>query len=117
MEGCYGFFGVYDILYVNVFCVLIIIVFMFIINGFNLIDGINGLVGSFGILVVGMLGGWFFWVGCIELFILFFVMVGVCVVFFKFNYMFVKIFMGDFGFFVIGMICLILIIFFIEVNY
>ncbi|MEQ8705569.1 MAG: MraY family glycosyltransferase [Phaeodactylibacter sp.] len=117
MEGCYGLFGVHDFLPVNIFRVLTILVFMLIINGFNLIDGINGLAGSIGTLAAGILGGWFFWAGRIELSVLSFALVGTCIAFLKFNYTPAKTFMGDSGSLVIGITCAILIIAFIDINY
>ena len=117
LEGCYGIFGVHNILHVNIFRGLTIIVFMLIINGFNLIDGINGLAGSIGTLAAGILGGWFFWVGRIELSVLSFALVGACIAFLKFNYTPAKTFMGDSGSLVIGITCAILITSFIEINH
>lgn len=117
LEGFYGLFGMDDFAYVNIFRALTIIVFMLIINGFNLIDGINGLAGSIGTLAAGILGGWFFWVGRIELSVLSFALVGACVAFLKFNYTPAKTFMGDSGSLVIGMVCAILVTSFIDVNH
>jgi UDP-N-acetylmuramyl pentapeptide phosphotransferase/UDP-N-acetylglucosamine-1-phosphate transferase len=117
LEGSYGLFGVHEIWHVNAFRVVTILVFMLIINGFNLIDGINGLAGSIGTLAAGILGGWFFWAGRIELSVLSFALVGACIAFLKFNYTPAKTFMGDSGSLVIGITCAILIVAFIDVNH
>lgn len=117
LEGCYGLFGVHDFTHVMVFRVLTIVVLVLIVNGFNLIDGINGLAGNIGALAAGVLGGWFFWAGRIELSVLSFALVGACVAFLKFNYTPAKTFMGDCGSLVIGITCAILIVAFINANH
>ncbi|GJM31782.1 MAG: undecaprenyl-phosphate alpha-N-acetylglucosaminyl 1-phosphate transferase [Saprospiraceae bacterium] len=88
-----------------------------IVNAFNLIDGINGLAGSIGSLIAGTLGIWFFLTGHIEYAIVAFSLVGAVVGFLKYNYTPAKIFMGDTGALLVGLICAILIIQFIDYNY
>ena len=117
LEGLYGLFGLHGFLPVFVFRILTLIVLILIVNGFNMIDGINGLAGSIATLAAGILGGWFYWVGRIELAVLSFALVGSCIAFLKFNYTPAKTFMGDSGSLVIGMTCAILIVAFINVNH
>ena len=109
----YGFFGVTYIIdsFSYVLTLMTIIVIM---NAFNLIDGIDGLAGSLGILTCSTFGLFFYLNGDI-----FFAMVGFVVssslfAFLIYNYSPAKIFMGDTGSMLIGLINAILAIHFIE---
>lgn len=113
LTSFYGIFGIYEIPYwfavaVSMFTILVII------NAFNLIDGINGLSGSLGILISFILGSWFFMVDRIELAIVAFSLAGATVAFLKYNVTPAKIFMGDTGSLLLGLVCSILTIEFIE---
>ncbi len=88
-----------------------------IVNAFNLIDGINGLAGSIGALIAGTLGTWFYLTGHIEYAIVAFTLVGSIVGFLKYNFSPAKIFMGDTGALLVGLVSAILIIQFIDFNY
>ena len=58
----YGIMGIYELPYWS--SVLItLFTFVVITNSFNLIDGIDGLAGTIGILILGFLGTWFFQMG------------------------------------------------------
>jgi UDP-GlcNAc:undecaprenyl-phosphate GlcNAc-1-phosphate transferase len=117
LSGFYGLFGVHDPLW-EPFCVLLTIFTMLvIINAFNLIDGINGLAGSIGALITGTLGCWFFMVDRIEFAIVAFATTGAVIAFLKYNYTPAKIFMGDTGSLLIGLVSAILAIEFIDLNY
>ncbi|MCZ2100967.1 MAG: undecaprenyl/decaprenyl-phosphate alpha-N-acetylglucosaminyl 1-phosphate transferase [Chitinophagales bacterium] len=115
LTSLYGFFGVYampeywSILF-SMFTILVII------NGFNLIDGINGLSASLGLLTTSVFGAWFYLIGSIEFSILAFALFGSLLAFLKFNITPAKIFMGDTGSLFIGLICAILAIQFIEIQ-
>jgi len=87
-----------------------------IINAINLIDGINGLSGSVGIVISVAFGWWFYSINAIELAIIAFALAGALVAFLKFNITPAKIFMGDTGALLIGLVCSILAIKFIELN-
>lgn len=115
LTSLYGFFGIYEMpeymsILLSIFTILVII------NGFNLIDGINGLSASLGLLITGVFGVWFFLIGSIEFSILAFALFGALLAFLKFNITPAKIFMGDTGSLFIGMICSILAIHFIEIQ-
>lgn len=115
LTSLYGFFGVYVMpeylsILLSIFTILVII------NGFNLIDGINGLSASLGILIMGVFGVWFYLIGSIEFSILAFALFGSLLAFLKFNITPARIFMGDTGSLFIGMICSILAIHFIEIQ-
>lgn len=90
---------------------------LLITNAFNLVDGINGLAGSIGTLIITTLGCWFFMTGAIELAIVAFATAGAVVAFLRYNFTPAQIFMGDTGSLMIGLICAILAIQFLEINH
>jgi len=115
ITSLYGIFGIYELppvvaVLFSIFSILVII------NAFNLIDGINGLCGSIGALITISLGSWFFLVDRIELSLLAFGLAGAIFAFLKYNYTPAKIFMGDTGSLIIGIICAVLTIKFIEFH-
>ena len=87
-----------------------------IINAFNLIDGINGLSGSLGILITVVLGTWFYEIQRLEISIVAFALAGACLAFLRFKITPAKIFMGDTGALLLGLVCSILAILFIELH-
>jgi UDP-N-acetylmuramyl pentapeptide phosphotransferase/UDP-N-acetylglucosamine-1-phosphate transferase len=103
IEGFYGLFGWGEIPTVVSFF-LTIITTAFIINAFNLIDGINGLAGSLGL--TGAVGfGILFWQhGLLEWAFMAAVLVGVLLGFLKYNFGKADIFMGDNGSMFLGLI-------------
>jgi len=110
-----GIFGIYEIPYI-ISVLLSIFTILVIINAFNLIDGINGLSGSIGTLISIVLGFWFFLAKQPELAIVAFSLAGALIAFLKYNFTPARIFMGDTGSLLVGIICSILIIKFIEVQ-
>ncbi|HNE28860.1 MAG: MraY family glycosyltransferase [Saprospiraceae bacterium] len=115
ISGLYGILGVYDLPGLFSF-VLSIVVIVGIINAFNLIDGINGLAGSIGLLACITWGSWFFLVGHLELAVLAACLAGALTAFLKFNFTPARIFMGDTGSMLIGLICSVFAIRFIELQ-
>ena len=115
LTSLYGVFGIYELpeWFAVVLSIFIIIV---IINAFNLIDGINGLSGSLGTLISCILGAWFYLVDEIGLALVAFALSGALIAFLKYNYTPAKIFMGDTGSLLVGLVCSILVIKFIEFN-
>ena len=93
-----------------------VFVYIVIINAFNLIDGINGLAGSVGGLIIMVFGVWFTVNGFDEYAIIAFATIGAILAFLKYNFSPAKIFMGDTGSLLIGIISAILTIKFIELN-
>jgi UDP-N-acetylmuramyl pentapeptide phosphotransferase/UDP-N-acetylglucosamine-1-phosphate transferase len=87
-----------------------------IINAFNLIDGVNGLAGTVALLVSIVFGFLFYKVDRIELAIVAFSMAGSIVAFLKYNYTPAKIFMGDTGSLLLGLVSAVLAIKFFEIN-
>lgn len=86
-----------------------------IINAFNLIDGVDGLAGTLGLLTMSVFGTYFFMAGLVGYAILAFAMAGSLLAFLIFNYNPAKIFMGDSGSLLLGLLNAILVIKFIEV--
>ncbi len=112
----YGLFGIYDLPELTSFA-LSIVVIIAIINSFNLIDGIDGLAGSIGLLACVIWGSWFLAAGSAGLAVVAFSLAGAIVAFMKYNFSPAKIFMGDTGSMLIGTVCAILAISFIEMNH
>lgn len=117
LTGLYGFLGIEQELGRVTYILLSIFTMLVIINAFNLIDGINGLAGSIGALIAGVLGSWFYMVGHIELAIVAFTITGSVLAFLRYNFTPARIFMGDTGSLLVGIVSSILIIKFIDSNY
>ncbi len=115
LTSLYGIFGVSELPEV-VAIALSIFTIIVIINAFNLIDGINGLSGSIGSLIAITLGSWFYLIDHIELAIVAYAMSGAVIAFLKYNITPAKIFMGDTGSLLVGLVCSILTIKFIELH-
>jgi len=86
-----------------------------VINSFNLIDGVDGLAASLGILTMLVFGTYFFLIDYQAYALLAFSMAGSLVAFIIFNHHPAKIFMGDSGSLMIGLVNAILVIKFINV--
>lgn len=86
-----------------------------IINSFNLIDGVDGLAGSLGLLSTSVFGIYFVSVGHTSDAVLAFSLAGAILAFLIFNFQPARIFMGDTGSLLIGLINSILVIKFINV--
>lgn len=115
ITSLYGLFGISYL--GNMFSIILsIITIIFIINAFNIIDGINLLAGSIAILISLSFGIWFFYYGFFDYAILAASMSGAIFAFLKYNYTPAKIFMGDSGSLSIGLLAAVLAIQFIEKN-
>jgi len=115
IDNFYGLFGFYEL--ADWFSIpFTIVVIVFIINAFNLIDGINGLAGTIGAIIAATFGIWFFLVDRIEIALICFSMLGAIIAFLKYNYTPAKIFMGDTGSLLIGLVSSMLAIKFMEIN-
>ena len=115
--NCYGFFGMDE---VNIMFSLFLTLFVMlsIINAFNLIDGIDGLASGLAIVASVFLGVWFFVAGHFTLAVISIALAGSLCGFFIFNVFGKKskLFMGDTGSLIIGLIISTLIIKFNELN-
>ncbi|MFC5282904.1 MraY family glycosyltransferase [Pedobacter alpinus] len=115
LTSLYGVFDVFEIpLYLSISISILLI--MFIVNAFNLIDGIDGLAGTIGLVVNLTFAVLFIHMGQIEMASLAFSMVGAIVGFLIYNYSPAKIFMGDTGSLLIGLVSVVLAFKFIELN-
>lgn len=115
LSSLYGVFNIWDVHPVagGVFSVALII---FINNAFNLIDGVDGLAGTVG-AIVNLCFGVFFALGNdVAYAFIAFSMLGAILGFLVFNYPPAKIFMGDTGSLIIGLVSAVLAIEFIETN-
>ena len=115
LTSLYGVFNVHELAF-SVSVILSIVIIMFIVNAFNLIDGIDGLAGTIGLVVCLTFAVLFIHMGQLEMASLAFSMVGALVGFLYYNYSPAKIFMGDTGSLLIGLISVVLGIKFIELN-
>lgn len=111
----YGVFGVYNIPYITS-AVLSILFVILIINAFNLIDGIDGLAGTTCIIVNGAFTILFVHMKHYEMAAVSLTIVGAVCGFLRYNLTPAKIFMGDAGSLLIGLISAIMAIRFIELN-
>jgi len=109
-----GFLGVYQLpemfsLLLTYFAVIVVI------NSFNLIDGIDGLAGSLGLISTVIFGTYFLNVNMLPYAVIAFSLAGSLLAFLIFNFQPAKIFMGDTGSLLVGTINAILVIKFINV--
>jgi UDP-N-acetylmuramyl pentapeptide phosphotransferase/UDP-N-acetylglucosamine-1-phosphate transferase len=114
IRSMHGFLGIYDLpemmsLLLTYFTVIVVI------NSFNLIDGVDGLAGSLGLMTTIVLGIYFYKSDLIPYSILSFALAGSLAAFLIFNFQPAKIFMGDTGSLLIGLLTAILVIKFINV--
>ena len=86
-----------------------------VINAFNLIDGVDGLAGSLGLLTMAVFGAYFYYTGFTSYALLAVAMGGSLAAFLMFNFNPAKIFMGDSGSLLLGLVNAILVIKFIGV--
>lgn len=114
IESMHGFLGIdglppmvsYFVTYTTV---------IVIVNAFNLIDGVDGLAGSLGILTTAVFGTYFSMAGLPAYAMFAFALTGALSAFLVFNYHPAKIFMGDSGSLLLGLVNSILVIKFISV--
>jgi UDP-N-acetylmuramyl pentapeptide phosphotransferase/UDP-N-acetylglucosamine-1-phosphate transferase len=113
----HGFFGIEEIHYALSVPITILTILV-IINGFNFIDGVDGLSASIGIITTSAFAYWFILVHENQLAILCLSFIGSLFAFFLFNVFGEKnkIFMGDTGSLLIGLLLSVLVIKFNELN-
>lgn len=114
----YGMFNVYDLPY-WVSVAFTIFTIMTIINAFNLIDGINGLCSSNGIISSLTFGIWLYLVDnevSMQWVVLISALIGALIAFLRYNVTPAKIFMGDTGSLLLGLLLAVFTINFLETN-
>ncbi|MGV3657938.1 MAG: glycosyltransferase family 4 protein [Chitinophagaceae bacterium] len=87
-----------------------------VINAYNLIDGVDGLAGSLGLLTTTVFGTYFLVAGVPAYALLSFAVAGSLAAFLMFNFNPAKIFMGDSGSLMLGLINSILVLKFMQVG-
>jgi UDP-GlcNAc:undecaprenyl-phosphate/decaprenyl-phosphate GlcNAc-1-phosphate transferase len=117
ISNLHGFIGIGDIPYA-LSILLTIFVMLALINGFNLIDGIDGLASGIGILVSFILGIWFYVTGNIACTVMCAALAGGLISFFYYNVFSKKnkIFLGDTGSLTIGLVLGVLIVRFLQLE-
>ncbi len=114
IRSMHGFLGIYQLpemfsLLLTYFAVIVVI------NSFNLIDGVDGLAGSLGLLSTVIFGVYFLSVNMLPYAVIAFSLAGSLLAFLIFNFQPAKIFMGDTGSLLVGTINSILVVKFINV--
>lgn len=114
IESMHGMFGLgvlpEPLSYLISYATIIVIV-----NAYNLIDGVDGLAGSLGLLTTSIFGVYFFAANMPVYSLMAFGMTGSLLAFLVFNFNPAKIFMGDSGSLLLGLVNAILVIKFIAV--
>jgi UDP-N-acetylmuramyl pentapeptide phosphotransferase/UDP-N-acetylglucosamine-1-phosphate transferase len=114
IESMHGFLGVGK-LPDPVGIALSYITIIVVVNAYNLIDGVDGLAGSLGLLTTAIFGVYFFMAGLPLYSLVAFAMSGSLLAFLIFNFHPARIFMGDSGSLLLGLVNAILVIKFITV--
>jgi len=115
IPSLYGIFGV-GMLPESASILLTLFTIIVITNAFNLIDGVNGLTGTICIITASALGVWFYEIGHAEYTVLACALIGSTLAFLKFNWTPARIFMGDTGSLLIGILLSVLTIEFLEFH-
>lgn len=111
----FGIFGIHELDLVTSYA-FSIFTMVVITNAINLIDGIDCLAGSVGVIAAALFGAWFFRMEQYQYVILSTSLVGSLTAFLYYNKTPARIFMGDTGSLLVGIILSILAIKFIEMN-
>lgn len=115
LTNLHGFMGIHEVpfWFGSIFSLITIIV---ITNSFNLIDGINGLLGMIGCTTSLSFGVLFYLMGFHQFALIAFTITGALVGFLYYNITPAKVFMGDTGSLLLGFLMSILAIKFIELH-
>jgi UDP-N-acetylmuramyl pentapeptide phosphotransferase/UDP-N-acetylglucosamine-1-phosphate transferase len=114
IKSFYGFLGIYTLPPTASFLISLFTIVV-ITNSFNLIDGVDGLAGSLGLLTSIIFSIYFFFSGQVLYAVMAMSLAGSLVGFLIYNFSPAKIFMGDTGSLIIGLVNSILVIKFINV--
>ena len=114
LESMHGLFG-FETLPEAFSLALSYLTIIVVINSFNLIDGVDGLAGTLGTLTMLAFGTYFFAIGQDAYALMAFALAGSLIAFLIFNHSPAKIFMGDSGSLMIGLVNSIMVIKFISV--
>lgn len=114
LNNLHGFLGIYEIPYIASIVISLFTIIV-ITNSFNLIDGVDGLAGSLGLLTTLVFGTYFFYAGQLTYSVMAFALAGSTIGFLIYNFSPAKIFMGDTGSLLLGLVNSILVIKFINI--
>ena len=114
LNNMHGFLGIETIPYYAAFFLTLFTIIV-ITNSFNLIDGVDGLAGSLGVITTLVFGCYFYFANELTYAVMAFALSGATIAFLIYNFSPAKIFMGDTGSLLIGLINSILVIKFINV--
>jgi UDP-N-acetylmuramyl pentapeptide phosphotransferase/UDP-N-acetylglucosamine-1-phosphate transferase len=117
LTNLYGFIGIGEIAGWLSYP-LSFFVYLLVINGLNLIDGVDGLASGLGVVICTFFGVYFDLINESSLSMMSFALVGALLIFFFYNVFGgkFKIFMGDSGALVLGYIVYLLVVRFCEIN-
>lgn len=113
ITSMHGFLGINELPH-TASILLTLFTIIVITNSFNLIDGVDGLAGSLGLLTSLIFGIYFFAIGQLMYAVMAFALAGSLVAFLIYNFSPAKIFMGDTGSLLIGLLNSIFVIRFIS---
>lgn len=115
VRGFFNVFGINELPYL-VSAAFTVLLFVFIIISFNFIDGIDGLASGMGIVISLFYGLWFIITGHKAFALLCFELTGALLAFFRFNVFSrkSKIFMGDAGAMITGLLIAVFTVQFLE---
>ena len=114
ISNFHGLLGIYEIPHVTSVIITLFTIIV-ITNSFNLIDGVDGLAGSLGLLTTIVFGVYFYYAGTLAYSVIAFSLAGSIGGFLIYNFSPAKIFMGDTGSLLLGLINSILVIKFINI--
>jgi UDP-N-acetylmuramyl pentapeptide phosphotransferase/UDP-N-acetylglucosamine-1-phosphate transferase len=114
ITNMYGFLGMHELSH-TVSILLTLFTIVVITNSFNLIDGVDGLAGCLGLLTSAIFGFYFYKTGLVLYSLMAFSLSGSLVAFLIYNFSPAKIFMGDTGSLLIGLLNSIFVIKFISI--
>ncbi len=112
----HGMFGIETTYLASV--TITIFIFVFIVNGFNLIDGIDGLASITAIVTITSFSIWFYINNDYQIPVFSAVLIGALLAFMYYNVFSKKnkIFMGDTGSLFLGFLLMVITIYFLEFN-
>lgn len=116
LNSTYGLFGNHQFpewmgMAITIFVIVILT------NAYNLIDGLDGLAGTIGLIILLCFGTWFYMIGELPLSYIAYCFSGALIAFLYFNWQPSRIFMGDTGALMIGLLISYLSIKFIHIGY
>ena len=114
INNFYGLLGIHEIPHTASFLISLFAIVV-ITNSFNLMDGVDGLAGSLGLLTSIIFGLYFYLSGELLYAVIAWSLAGSLVGFLIYNFSPAKIFMGDTGSLLIGLVNSILVIKFINI--